>query len=161
MAVAVSLPRTIVERARKQAERLGLSLEEYLVELVVQDLDPRDRVLEYVEAARELLEEAREELGRGDIRQSAERVWGSAALAVKAYAEYREGRRLASHRELWLYKDRVAQELGRWVKNAWNAANSMHTCFYEGWCTREDVEEAVEQVEKLIEEIGTRVKGAR
>jgi len=41
-------------------------------------------------------------------------VWGAAALAVKAYALWREGRRLAGHRELWEYKSIVADEVGGW-----------------------------------------------
>ncbi|MDQ6964354.1 MAG: PaREP1 family protein, partial [Mariprofundales bacterium] len=91
MSVLIALPRGIVERARREAERLGLGLEEYLVELLVQSFDPEDRAVEYIEAARGLLERAREELGRGDVRQAAEKVWGAAALAVKAYAWLREG----------------------------------------------------------------------
>lgn len=35
-------------------------------------------------------------------------------MAVKAYAEWREARRLASHRELWEYKRKMEKELGRW-----------------------------------------------
>ena len=34
-----------------------------------------------------------------------------------------------------------------------DVANGMHTCFYEGWCTREDVEEALEEVAKLVGEV--------
>lgn len=42
-----------------EAERLGLSGDEYLVEVLSKSLDPRDRALEYVEATEELLEKAR------------------------------------------------------------------------------------------------------
>lgn len=43
-----------------------------------------------------LIGRAREELAKGNIRQAAENVWGAAALAVKAYAAWKEGRRLVS-----------------------------------------------------------------
>lgn len=39
-----------------------------------------------METALDLLEEAREELGKGNVRQAAEKLWGAAALAVKAHA---------------------------------------------------------------------------
>ena len=143
----------LAERIRGEAERQGLSVEEYLVELLAAGLDPRERAREYIEAARDLLEEAREELREGDVRQAAEKLWGAAALAVKAYAWAREERRLTSHGELWEYMRQLASELGNWVREAWMYANGMHTCFYEGWCSREDVEDAYGRVKKLVEAV--------
>ncbi len=158
MAVFISIPRSLAEHARRLAEQLGLSLEEYIVELIVKELDPGSRAVEYINAAKELLEEAKKELEKGNIRQAAEKVWGAGALAVKAYAYWKEGKRLTSHRELWLYKDKLVDELGEWISDVWAHANSMHTCFYEAWCTRRDVEIALRQVGKLVEEIDARVK---
>jgi len=88
--ISVKLPRSIVERIERDAKRAGLSLEEYIIELIFQCLDLDERILEYVDVAKDLLEQAREELQKGDIRQAAEKVWGAAALTVKAYAEWRE-----------------------------------------------------------------------
>ena len=158
VSISIPIPRKIAERVRREAEKLGLSLEGYVVELLVQSLDPKDRALEYIEAAKELLLQARVELGKGDLRQAAEKMWGATALAIKAFAEWREGRRLSSHRELWEYKDVVANELGEWVRDSWNAGNSMHTCFYEGWCTKTDVEKNLAKIEKLVREIEARIR---
>ena len=72
--------------------------------------------MEYVESAKELLEGVREGLERGDVRQAVEKAWGVAALAVEAYAEWREGRRLTSHKELWEYKGVMERDVGEWVK---------------------------------------------
>ena len=120
---------------------------------------PCERAREYIGAARALLEEARKELEEGNVRQAAEKLWGAAALAVKAYAAWREGKRPSSHSELWGYKDRLVEELGGWVVDAWNAGSAMHTCFYEGWCTRADVERDAVRVERLVREVELRVKG--
>ena len=157
MADVVVVRGVVARRLREEAERLDLSLDEYILELVTQNLDPADRAREYVKASGELLAEARRELERGNIRQAAEKIWGAAALAVKAYALWKEGKRLISHRELWEYKSVVAGELGGWVLDAWAHANSMHMCFYEGWCTRGDVEEALARVGRLVEEAGRRI----
>jgi len=143
----------LARRIRDEAEKSGLSVEEYLVELLSRGIDPRDRAKEYLEAAEDLLEEAREELGKGNVRQAAEKLWGAAALAVKAYAYLREGKRLTSHGELWEYMRLMAREVGRWVREAWMYANGMRTCFYEGWCAREDVEDAIENIERLVKEV--------
>ncbi len=89
----------------------------------------------------------------GDVRQAAEKVWGAAALAVKAYAEAMEGRRLTSHRELWEYAKKLAENLGDWAYDAWMAAQGMHTCFYESWCTKWHVEEALRRIRRLVEAV--------
>ncbi|NPA96892.1 MAG: hypothetical protein GXO32_04770, partial [Crenarchaeota archaeon] len=65
------MAKRIVEEARK----LGLSVDEYLVELLSQGLDPRERAVEYIEVSKDLLEEARRELERGNVRQAAEKLW--------------------------------------------------------------------------------------
>ena len=151
------LTRRIAEKLKREAQKLGLGLEEYILELALKDLDPSERVRGYIEAAKNLLEQAREELEKGDARQAAEKLWGATALAVKAYAEWRDGRRLTSHRELWEYSKKLMDELGGWIYDAWMSANGMHTCFYEGWCTEKHVEEAVKRIEKLVAEVEKRV----
>ena len=148
----------LAKRIREKAEKLGISVDEYLVELLSQDLDPRDRAREYIEAAEELLQEAREELKKGNVRQAAEKLWGAAVLAVKAYAYWRDGKRLTSHGELWEYKRKLIKELGKWVHDSWANATEMHICFYEGWCTKEDIENALEAIEKLVREVASRIK---
>jgi len=147
-----------MERLEKEASKAGTNLEGYVLELLLRDVDdPLERAREYVEVARDLLEQAREELGRGDVRQAAEKTWGAAAIAVKAYAEWREGRRLASHGELWEYKKVMEKEVGDWVYEVWAVAQSMHTCFYEGWCSSGDVEKAIGKVARLVGEVEKRV----
>ncbi len=157
MMVTISIPSKTAQRIREEARRLGVSVEEYVLELITQGLDPRVRAVEYIEAAEELVGRAGDELERGDVRQAAEKVWGAAALAVKAYAWWRDRRRLTSHRELWEYKDVMADELGEWVNHVWNEAGGMHTCFYEGWCTERSVRAALKQVERLVKEVSARI----
>ncbi len=112
-----------------------------------------------VSIPRVIIERAKEELEGGSVRRAAEKVWGAAALAVKAYAYWRDSRRLASHGELWEYVEVVADEVGEWVRSAWNEASGMHACFYEGWCRPRQVESALKRVEELVEAIGSRMRG--
>ncbi len=91
------------------------------------------------------------------VGRAAEKIWGAASLAVKAYAWKRENKRLVSHRELWEYARKISRELGDWFLHAWHEANTMHTCFYEAWCSREDVEIAYKRVERLVKELRSRL----
>jgi len=159
--ISVKLPRSIVERIERDAKRAGLSLEEYIIELIFQSLDPGERILEYVDVTEDLLEQAMEELQKNNVKQAAGKVWNAVALAVKAYAEWRERRRLTSHGELWEYMRRMVRELGLWVREVWMYANGMHTCFYEGWCDSEDVEETLERAKKLVIEVERKVKSIK
>ena len=151
--VTIVLPRVAARRLQQEAEKAGLTLDEYLVELAFSDADPAERARGYLEAAHSLLEQAERELERGDVRQAAEKLWGAVALSLKAYALWRDGRRVSSHRELWEYKDVVSEELGGWVSRVFREASSLHTCFYEGWCTKRDVVEVLPEAKKLVETI--------
>ncbi|MGC9050230.1 PaREP1 family protein [Pyrobaculum sp.] len=151
------LPSRIVRELKARAEEAGVSIEDYLLERLLADVDPPGKAKAYAEAALELLKTAGEELGTGDFRQVSEKIWGAAALAVKAYAYWRDGVRLASHGELWRYKDKIAAELGDWIRDAWNAANAMHINFYEGWATESDVRKAYEEVKNFVDRIAKRI----
>ena len=65
----------LARRVGEEAEKLGVSVEEYLVELLSQGLDPKDKALKYLEAAEDLLEEAREKLRYEGSVRCAENLW--------------------------------------------------------------------------------------
>jgi len=157
--VTITIPESIARRVREAAEKLGVTPEEYILDVLTRDVDPEERAREYIEAARELLAQARVELERGDLRQASEKIWGACALAIKAHALAKRGQTLESHRDLWLYKNEVARELGDWVRGAFLKADSMHKNFYEGLATREDVEDSLREVEKLVSAVSKCVEG--
>ena len=69
--------------------------------------------LSYLDQAKQFLKQAEEELNKGDYRQAAEKVWGVTALAIKAHALAKEGKRLVSHGELWEYKRKLEKIFGK------------------------------------------------
>jgi len=159
--MVITVPESIAKRIREAAERLGVTPEEYILELISKDLDPEEKVREYIKAARDLIAQAREELGKGDLRRASEKIWGACALAVKAHALARRGLKLESHRDLWLYKNEVAKELGDWVRAVFRQADSMHKNFYEGLATREDVEDSLREVERLVTAVSEAIEKQR
>ena len=119
------LPRIIMRRLRREAEKLGVNLEEYPLRALSQSLDPRDRAIEYVETAKRALSTGLVKSSRMAICGKLLRSSGAQHWAIKAYTYWRENKRLLSYGELWDYKSVVTQELGRWVYNAWNAGRDM------------------------------------
>jgi len=155
---AIVLRGRIARNIKKKAAKLGVSVDEYIVELLTQTLDPKTKAIEYIEAAKELLQESLRELEKGNMRQASEKLWSAGALAIKAYAYWKDERRLSSHGELWEYKRGLEEEFGEWISDAWAQASTMHICFYEGWCARKDVENAYKRIEKLVKEIASKIK---
>mgnify|MGYP000241628366 FL=1 len=122
------------------------------------ELSPNESYNKHLEEAQQLLEQAKEELKKQNLRQASEKIWGACALAIKAHAMARKGIKPQSHRDLWTYKEEIAKELGNWIKVAFRQANLMHVNFYEDMATREDVEEVLKEVEKLVKTIKETLK---
>ena len=143
---AIFLPRAVARKLRERGS--GLMPEELVIEALA-ELDPDEKAEAYWEVAERYLARAEEELARGELREASEKIWGAAALAVKAVAYKRERRRLASHGELWAYVSKLKQEdpaLG----DLWRTAISMHVNFYEGWAPEEEAREALQRVRELL-----------
>jgi len=85
------LPKSILEKFRRLAEAEGIQVEEFIVEKLISDLDPEVKVEPYWEMSKTYFKQAEEELAKGDLKQASEKLWDSAALAVKAIA-YERGR---------------------------------------------------------------------
>ena len=132
---------------------MGASIEEYLFDVLMSDEVPIERVKKYLEGVEELVMEARRELEEGNLRQASGKVWGACALAIKAHALAKKGVMPESHRDLWKYKNEVAKELGEWVRAVFRQADSMHRNFYENVATREDVEDTLREVGKLVKTV--------
>ena len=147
--MSLVVPERIAEMLRREAEKHGLTPEEYILEYLIKNQDPVQRGREYIEASIDLIRQAEKELERGDLRQASEKIWGACALAIKAHALVKKSLRLGSHKDLWLYKNEVAEELGEWVRTAFLKADSMYGNFYEGLATREDVEDAFKRNQEV------------
>ena len=158
MSVDIRIPKGVAEELRRKADDLGLSIVEYIIEIALQGLDSSNRTKKYAESALELLKHAKEELKKGNPRQASEKIWGATALAIKAYASWREGKRITSHSGLWEYERILTKDIGDWVDDSWRHAVTMHVNFYEGWASREHVERSLEKVEKLVITIIKRIE---
>lgn len=150
MSITVVIPPNLAAILRSEAERRGVPIEDVVLEKLLSDVDPEERAKEYMSVALTFLKDARNALSRGDLRQASEKIWGAVALAIKAHAYKVERRRLASHGELWEYKDKLVKTYGEWVRDCWHAATHMHINFYEGWATRTDIEDALRKAERLV-----------
>jgi hypothetical protein len=61
-AEGLSLPRVVIEELRGRARRAGSTVEEYVLDLLTREEDPREVWRRYLEGAVELLDRAEAEL---------------------------------------------------------------------------------------------------
>jgi len=146
----IEIPKEVYEVISTIARRRGKTIEELLVELVLQDLDPEVRVEVYLKLYKKYLSEAEKLYKMGDLIQASEKYWGAVTTLLKAIAEVK-GRVHSSHRDL----RELASQLYRETKDkdiaiGYKAAESLHANYYENYMTREDFELTRELVLKLV-----------
>ena len=111
------------------------------------------RVEYYNTTGRDFLERERAYLDDGDLLQASEKGWDAAAQMVKAVAETR-GWRHRDHRSLYEAVTSLVNETGDGeIGRALGLAGALHTNFYEGWFTREIVEDYLSQVALLVDKL--------
>ena len=109
-----------------------------------------EQVIHYRELSAGYLRKARLHFGEGDLTQASEKAWGAAATLVKGLAEER-GWRHDGHRNLWNVVRQLVRETGDTdLRLEFSYAQTLHINFYEAAMNREEVEEYLEYVERLV-----------
>ena len=104
----------------------------------------------YREQAYIFLQQADEELARGDLRQASEKAWGAAAQAVKAAGEAR-GWEHATHGRLYRVVNRLVEETADvQIREQFEVAGRLHQNFYEGKLNRDRVAMGLAIVTNLL-----------
>jgi hypothetical protein len=111
------LPERIKKKLRGKCEKTGVSIGELALEALYKGLnekmDPFDKAEAYMNLSEKYLKDADELLAKRDYIQASEKLWGSAALTVKAVAASREAT-ILSHGELFsLLESYVKRKMSR------------------------------------------------
>ncbi len=159
--VTITLPSKALEDIKRRAESEGKSLEEYIAEALLKQLnikDPEANVELHLKLCEKYLEEAENFLAKKDYVQASEKAWGATSQILKASVA-REGRELRSHAELWESTDELAEKLGdKELRHLWRAANALRQNFYENWMPAREVELSVRDVKAFVERLRVALK---
>lgn len=139
---------------RKECEKTGTSIEELALEALYRGLnekmDPTEKAEVYAKLSEKYLADADKLLAKGDFVQASEKLWGSAALMVKAVASSR-GISVLSHGELFSFVRKLGEEQNDLeFRRLFSVANTLHQNFYENWLREEIVKEYYEDIRQLI-----------
>ena len=109
--------------------------------------------MSYETVSRHHLKNAEEAIERGDYLQASEKLWGSAAVMVKAIAESR-GWEHNGHASLYRVVRRLADETGDdRLSSLFRIAGQLHVNFYENLLPPEDVVQASGEVKELLKKL--------
>ena len=107
----------------------------------------------YAEISRRLIRQADDELAKGDLIQTSDKIWGAVAHAVKAVAEQR-GWRHNNHSLLFAVVAQLSDETGRPdLRNMFRSAIAMHQNFYEDWMAVSDVQAGLENAKAHLPDL--------
>ena len=99
------------------------------------------------------IDQARDELRRGDRLQASEKLWGAAAHALKAVAIQR-GWQHTEHRNIHSIAIQLGNEFGRPdFETKIHVANSFHINFYENVEEEDSIRWAIGEVESLVADL--------
>ena len=111
------------------------------------------QVQTYRAASRALLEQASDELAKGDHRQASEKAWGAAAQIVKAVAQHRgwphNGHPLLRQTVSSLVAETGDEEL----ETLFQTASWLHVNYYENWSPPEEVQRSVPRIARLLDKL--------
>ena len=111
------------------------------------------QVQTYRAASRELLEQARDELTKGDHRQASEKAWVAAAQIVKAVAQHR-GWPHNAHPLLHQTIERLMEETGdEELETLFQTASWLHVNFCENWSPPGQVQRSIPRVARLLDKL--------
>ena len=104
---------------------------------------------EYQATSSTLFDQARLELESGDLIQASEKYWGAAAQSLKAIAQNR-GWEHNSHAHFYRIVRTLIDETGDdELFDLFNAANLLHSNFYENWMDATEILRLSSQVAQL------------
>ena len=100
-----------------------------------------------------LLDQANIELEAGDLIQASEKFWGAAAHSLKSIAETR-GWQHKSHAHFYRIIRNLSNETSdKDLIYLFNAADSLHSNFYENWMQEDEIRHFSIQVAQLIDRL--------
>ncbi len=108
---------------------------------------------DYQAGSRAMMTQSRTELAAGDLQQASEKGWGAAAQMIKAIAQTR-GWDHDRHRHLHRIASRLRAETGDGdIYRLFAIANNLHENFYENQMAVQDIDQSLQDVERLLEKL--------
>ena len=160
MTVRISIPERIVA----EAKRRGIEdLESKLIEVLINELNlnPKDEAEIHLDLAVKFLQEGKK-LVEEDPVQASEKLYKASEECIKALTMHLNLGDIITRvraRGRWTVTDLekatrlISKSVGRWFREAWDAANYLHIWgFHEAILDKDAIMERMDYIERMVEE---------
>jgi hypothetical protein len=159
MSVRERIPEEVIGIIEREARRRGLSLAEFLVNSVANELDPTARLKVYVKLHEKLLKEAEELSGKGDLVQASEKYWGAVTSLLNAIGE-EEDLPHYTHKDLKEVSIYLSEKEGDpEYTRLFSSVETLHSNYYHAFLKEATFKAHVEDAQKLIEKLRRHLRG--
>jgi hypothetical protein len=111
----------------------------------------QDSIERYLQRAERYVENVEVFLARGEPDKAGECLWGAVALSLKAVSLRLRGRRLQTHQSIRSFAGDLARRFADpSLLTSFDAADLLHSNFYEGGHTTEDVQTRLDVLRPFI-----------
>ncbi len=131
----------------------GRDVEEFLLSLVAEKLDPSERVQIYLKLHEKYLREAEDLYAKNDLAQAGGKYWGAVTALLNAVAEKR-GLPHYSHRDYAALIEKLYDEMeDEELLKGFALAERLHANFYHNFLEKKSFEVHRREVLRLIEKL--------
>ena len=149
----VELTETAYKILEEKAKRKGKSIEEIIIESILDDVEPAQKVKIYLELHEKYLKEAEKLHRSGDLAQSGEKYWGALTALINAIGELK-GLPHTSHRDLREIIEELVEETGDLsIARLYSSAETLHANFYHNFLRKKTFDAHKEDTLKLINKL--------
>ncbi|MBS7653004.1 MAG: PaREP1 family protein [Candidatus Bathyarchaeia archaeon] len=156
MSEILELPKELYEIIKKEAYKMGKTVEEVILDSVYPSLDPEDREKIYLKLYENYLREVEKLYEREDLPQSGEKCWGAVTALLNIIAE-RRGWRHYSHTDYTEIIEKLSNETREPLGRLFASAERLHANFYHNFLTkinfeahRDDALDLIEKLKKIL-----------
>ncbi|MGC9010497.1 MAG: PaREP1 family protein [Sulfolobales archaeon] len=153
MSTYIEIPNEIYEILKKISARIGKDPTTLVIESVIKNLDPGNRVEIYLRLHEKYLREAEELVAKEDLVQASEKYWGAVTSILDAIGELR-GWDHYSHRDYNIIIENLYEETeDRDLLIDFSMVERLHSNFYHNFMKKSTFEYHREHATRLIEKL--------
>ncbi len=151
--VSLVIEEPIASLLKRKARERGLQVEEYLLTILGNEMNPKERVEVYVKLHEKFLREAEGYYRKEDLAQAGEKYWGAVTALLNAIGE-KEGLPHYTHRDLVEIIEYLADKLKEpEIAGDFAHAERLHANYYHNFIRKITFEHHREHVIRLMKKL--------